>query len=54
MKSTILKSERLKNENIKLMADVMDQENFLNDMINILEKENLDAIVKKFSKISTL
>lgn len=56
MKSNILESQRLKNENAKLMAQVIDQENVLNNKINVLmqEKYNLDSIVKQFTKSNTM
>ncbi|KAK1391380.1 hypothetical protein POM88_010436 [Heracleum sosnowskyi] len=56
VKSYILESQRLAKENSKLLAQVIDQENVLNNKINVLvqEKQNLDAIIKQFTKSNTL
>ncbi|KAK1400920.1 hypothetical protein POM88_000525 [Heracleum sosnowskyi] len=56
VKSYILESQRLANENTKLLAQGMDQENVLNNKINVLmqEKQNLDAIIKQFTKSNAL
>ncbi|KAK1369662.1 hypothetical protein POM88_035754 [Heracleum sosnowskyi] len=51
-----LESQSLKVENKKLLSQIMDQENFLNNKINILlkEKQNLESTLKQFTKSSAI
>ncbi|KAK1382535.1 hypothetical protein POM88_020270 [Heracleum sosnowskyi] len=56
LKSVIVENERLKNDNSKLSSEIIDQDNFLNDKINVLlkEKENLEIVIRQFTKSSTI
>ncbi|KAK1389587.1 hypothetical protein POM88_017765 [Heracleum sosnowskyi] len=56
LKSVHLESQRLQNENSKILAQINHQETFLNNKINILltEKENLERIVRQFTKSNAI
>ncbi|KAK1365707.1 hypothetical protein POM88_041268 [Heracleum sosnowskyi] len=56
LKSVHLESQRLQNENNKLLAQITHQETFLNNKINILltEKDNLEKTVRQFTKSNTI